>query len=135
MRTRLAAAIVSVLLLLLLAPAATATASQVATVTPRPRSAAPSLAADGEALKGTLRSAAGRPVGRGRASPSAEGGSDVGTATTGGTEPGRSTSPAPGSYTVTLDVGSLPDGVQTARRSVGRPSADVTRPPAARHAS
>ncbi len=134
-RTRLAAAIAACLLVLLsgATAAATATASQVATVTPRTAgtASAPSLAADGEALKGTLRSAAGRPV-AGASLTVSQGGSDVGTATTGRDGAWQVDLPGPGKYTVSLDVGSLPGGMRP--RSVGGQTlSDVTvRPSQAR---
>lgn len=105
LRQRLAAAVLGVLALLLLAPAATASV-------PGGVRAADSS----ESLKGTLRDAEGEPLGGVDITVSDDGG-EVGTASSGGDGSWQVDLPGPGSYTVTLDTGTLPDGVQT--RNVG----------------
>ncbi len=105
MRQRLAAAVLGVLALLLLAPAATAS-------TPGGVRTADSA----EALKGTLRDPEGEPLEGVAITVSGDGG-EVGTASSGGDGEWQVDRPGPGTYTVTLDTGTLPDGVQT--RNVG----------------
>ncbi len=96
MRSRLGAALLGCLVLLLLVPGV--------------------ASADGEAIKGTLRSAAGDPV-KGATFTVTEGGSTVGTATTAKDGAWQVDVPGPGSYTVKIDVASLPNGMKP--RTVG----------------
>ncbi len=106
MRQRLAAGIFVLLALLLLAPAATASA-------PSGVAAADSAS---ESLKGTFRDPDGEPVEGVTVTVEGDGG-EVGTATSGGDGSWQVDLPGPGTYTVTLDTSTLPDGLQT--RAVG----------------
>lgn len=96
MRSRLGAALLGCLVLLLLVPGV--------------------ASADGEAVKGTLRSAAGDPV-KGARFTVAKDGSTVGSATTAKDGSWQVGVPGAGSYTVRLDVASLPNGMKP--RNVG----------------
>lgn len=102
MRQRLSAVVLCVLALLLLAPAAMASVA----------GAAPAADSAAESLKGTLRDPDGEPLEGATVTVSSDG-SEVGTATTDADGDWSVDLPAAGTYTVTLDLGSLPDGLQT----------------------
>jgi neutral amino acid transport system permease protein len=106
LRQRLAAAVLGLLALLLLTPAATAASP----------SAVPAADSAAEAIQGTIRDPDGEPL-EGISITVAGDGSDVGTATSDADGAWRVDLPGPGTYTVTLDTGTLPEGVQP--RNVG----------------
>lgn len=105
MRTRLAVAFAALLFTLLVAPAAWATSA----LTASPASAEETT---GESITGTLRGPDREPVEGATLTVSADG-SEVGTATTDAKGEWRIEVPAPGTYSVALDVGTLPKGMKT----------------------
>ncbi len=120
MRQRLAAGILAVLALLLLAPAAASASSGL--------SAADSAS---ESLKGTIRDPGGDPL-QGITITVAGDGGEIGSATSGDDGTWQVELPGPGTYTVTLDTSTLPDGVQL-RNTGGEVLSDVVvRPQQAR---
>ncbi len=104
MRTRLAVAFGALLLTLLVTPAAWAMThdSQVVATGQQP---------EGEAIQGTLRGPDRDPV-EGATLTVSSGGKQIGTADTDAEGAWRVEVPKPGTYTVTLDVKSLPKGMQ-----------------------
>lgn len=105
MRTRLAVAIAALLFTVFMTPVTAASALSLPAATA-------SGTAEGEAITGTLRGPDREPV-EGATITVTESGDDIGSATTDAAGEWTVEVPGPGAYAVTLDVKTLPDGLQT----------------------